>query len=366
MDFKKDDLVTHAIFGFGKITNIDEKESNVQIAFGRQGIKWLSLKHAKLQKISADEYETLQNNYNKQYENWPVSTFFHELENKEHSFQNRWDSFVENQSEILNKLPELYNEAIAGTGFGVFYASPIKEPTDWQIGFQRNYPNQNCGLSVLCAIKADGNYVANYFPFHSSGTQLNLKLQRVDVWNTGLEAQITASWGDAKIKFFDTRFIHDRAWYVADRSYEFILTGIVYFANLSKLGDVKFKHSPEVVAKLKELTADNPEFEGMSDELSFSDLAIFLPIEGFDTDDYQFHAPIKSIKSIDDFLGQKCWEAVVTVMRNIVRGIDDADLKIIITERAWHCDEPPQVGQYIEGALWLQGYLWNVPEKESF
>lgn len=33
-------------------------------------------------------------------------------------------------------------------------------------------------------------------------------------------------------------------------------------------------------------------------------------------------------------------------------------LDILITRRAWTGEAPPQVGQDIEGRLWLQGYLW--------
>ncbi len=365
MDYKKDDLVTHTIFGFGKVTKFDEKE-NIQVDFGRQGVKWLSLKYAKLQKLSAEEYETQQKNYNKQYESWPDSTFFHESEDKEHFFSNRWDVFVENQTELLNQLPELFNKACTASGYGDFYISPLKPPANWQIGIQRNYPNQDDGLSVLCAIRPDGNFVTNFFPFYSHGSQINLKLQRVDVWNTGLEAQITANWGDASICFFDTRFLHDRAWYVVDRNYEFLLTGIVYFACPSKLGDVKFKHSPDVMTKLREFAVEHPELEDISEEISFANVAMFMQLDGHDIDDYKFHAPIKSVEPFEHILGQKGWKIIATVMRNIEHDVNDADLKMMITELAWKNDEPPQVGQYIEGALWLQGCLWNVEKKEAF
>ena len=36
----------------------------------------------------------------------------------------------------------------------------------------------------------------------------------------------------------------------------------------------------------------------------------------------------------------------------------DADLDIHITRRAWSGPQAPQVGQDIDGLLWLQGYLW--------
>jgi hypothetical protein len=39
-------------------------------------------------------------------------------------------------------------------------------------------------------------------------------------------------------------------------------------------------------------------------------------------------------------------------------GDEDADLDILITRPAWTGDARPQVGQDIEGRLWLQGHLW--------
>jgi hypothetical protein len=41
-------------------------------------------------------------------------------------------------------------------------------------------------------------------------------------------------------------------------------------------------------------------------------------------------------------------------------GDEDHDLDIVITRCAWSGEEQPQVGQDIEGRLWLQGYLWML------
>ena len=82
---------------------------------------------------------------------------------------------------------------------------------------------------------------------------------------------------------------------------------------------------------------------------------MFLPIGEWDVDDYSFHAPVKSVEEFKDWLGQNGWRVRATVMRF---GNEDADLDIVITRRAWSGEAPPQVGQDIEGRLWLQGYLW--------
>ncbi|TLD41122.1 MAG: hypothetical protein JETT_2643 [Candidatus Jettenia ecosi] len=37
---------------------------------------------------------------------------------------------------------------------------------------------------------------------------------------------------------------------------------------------------------------------------------------------------------------------------------NEFDLDIIVTEKVWGNKPPPQIGDDIEGTLWLQGYLW--------
>jgi len=83
---------------------------------------------------------------------------------------------------------------------------------------------------------------------------------------------------------------------------------------------------------------------------------MWLPIDTWDADDYQFRGPVKTVTSIDDVLGQRVWRVRITVMRF---EDEDADLDVFITERAWEDSEPPAVGQDIEGELWLQGRLWS-------
>lgn len=60
------------------------------------------------------------------------------------------------------------------------------------------------------------------------------------------------------------------------------------------------------------------------------------------------------VKVFDDWLGQPGWRMTVCAMRSVG---EDAELDIFITKRAWSGHEPPQVGQNLEGRLWLQRRL---------
>ncbi len=92
--------------------------------------------------------------------------------------------------------------------------------------------------------------------------------------------------------------------------------------------------------------------------LSFEGAALLLPVTGWDVDDYEFRARVKSVEPFADWLGQDGWRVRATVLRF---GDDDGDLDIFVTRRAWSGEVPPASGQDIEGRFWLQGWL-STPE----
>jgi hypothetical protein len=366
VNYQVGDLVQHYQFGVGTVIGFSKFEDGrdvVQVNFERVGKKKLVIEYARLEKISVEYLESKKADLS----NWPASTFFYDAGDKVHDIGRHWIPFFEDKAELVNNIPVYYKNGVMGSGFGEFYQSPMTPPTNWREGFQHNSPNHDSGISMVIESKPEGGNLINFFPFYAHGSQLTLKLNRVDVWRSGIEAQITASWGDAIVHFFDTRYICNRAWYLAGRDYEFILTGIAYVARPSALGEVTFKIPQGVLEQVEKLMVEEDvDKQDLTDEVSFGEAAMFLPLENGDIDDFQFHARIKQIKPFSDLVGRSGWEVVATVMRDIGQGIDDADLKIAITERAWMGKQPPQVGEYIEGRLWLQGYLWNVPNKAAF
>lgn len=194
-------------------------------------------------------------------------------------------------------------------------------------------------------------------PFFSEGIQTTVCLKKVIVWKSGVEAQIEAAWGEAEVAFFDTHFLINRGWYEAEKEYDFILVGIAYEAHPAQDMKIPFTPNPDQIA-WERLIAERdglppPE---VREVINLSGIALFLPVKGWDIDDYSFRGPVKSVKTIQDFLGQAGWKVRITVMR--FDGLD-ADLDMIITKRSWLADEPPAAGQDIEGRLWLQGQLWS-------
>jgi hypothetical protein len=228
-------------------------------------------------------------------------------------------------------------------------------PEDWPTGLQLVWPLRVQGLAILIRIEEKGNRLASLFPFFVTSSQHTVTLRKVNVWESGVEAQITANWGETEIRFFDTQYLINRAWYEAGKNYDFIFSGVAYHAGPAEKLEWTINRHPDEIAWMNQLLKE----EGRQHEESFAvnldGSALFLPANSGDVDDYSFHAPVKSVEEFKDWLGQDGWRVRATVMRF---GNEDADLDILITRRAWSSDMPPQIGQDIEGRLWLQGYLW--------
>jgi hypothetical protein len=289
---------------------------------------------------------------------WPASTFTFEGASARHFMGAHWEPFVDDSTELLKRIPEILPQALPQTGYGEHYPAPKKIPPDWTTGYQLVWPLRVSGMSLMIRSNESQQQseLVSLFPFFAEGSQAALTLRQVDVWEGECEAQITAGWGEAEITFFDTQYLLNRAWYEAEKSYDFILTGLAYSACPSTIFKMPARQNPEELSWLKQLAAERGEEppEEMT-EIDLTGMAMFLPVDAWDKDDYKFRAPIKQVKEFQDLLGQDGWKVRTTVFRF---GDADADLDIVITRRAWGGDAPPQAGQDIEGTLWLQGYLW--------
>ncbi len=289
---------------------------------------------------------------------WPDSTFVFEGEGEQHYMGSHWVAFVDEVSVILQRFPEILPQALMQTGYGEHYPSPREIPADWPHGLIQTWPLRVNGIGLVERIDESNKQLllVSFFPFYAEGSQTTLTLERVDVWEGGCEAQISATWGEAEITFFDTQYLLNRAWYEAGKRYDFILAGLAYNACPSTVFKMPVQQNPETLAWLSQLAAergDEPPQE--MNEINLTGMAMMLPIAAWDKDDYKFRAPIRKVGEFQDFLGQDGWRVRATVFRF---GDENADLDIVITRRAWSGDQPPQVGQDIEGTLWLQGHLW--------
>lgn len=288
---------------------------------------------------------------------WPESTFVYEAPNAQHFLGSHWDAFFEDSKTILENLPTIVQSAEPWIG-GVNQEAPRQLPDNWPFGFVRAWPNHRQGLMMVIRI-SEQNELESFYPFATDGGQHSLKIRRIKVWESGVEAQIEVEVGKTTISFFDIACAKHRLWYEAGKNYEFILMGIAYGAKMSDVMEIPVSFHPDDIAWQKTLVdKDGEPLPEMSSMLSLRGVAMFMQVDGWDADDYSFRGSVKSVREVQgEILGQEGWFVRVTVLRF---SDSDFDLDILITRRAWQGETPPVVGQDIEGRLWLQGYLWDI------
>ena len=197
-------------------------------------------------------------------------------------------------------------------------------------------------------VNEEDNEIASLYPFFSDGIQASIEIERVFLLNGGAETLIEGSWGESSIAFFDIFFFSNCAWYKAGETYDFILSGIAYEARPTDVKEIPIIPVPGVID---------------ASTLNIEGAAWFVPITEWNRDDYWFRGSVLEVKpfskeKFNDMLGQYGWQIKVKVMRFPDEDYEDAELEIVVTQRAWSGSEPPKVGQDVEGRLWLQGYLW--------
>lgn len=295
---------------------------------------------------------------------WPDSTFRFETEEAEHSMGSHWDPFYEQGAQkIVEKLPEVLNTSNIVTGFGSIKEPHLPLPESWAKGYHLIWPQPDWGVisSIVVDDEAKENRLCTLYPFWPDGSSHRLAINEVRVWESGVEAQISTDADGAEITFFDAHYLLNRSWYERGKEYEFVLTGIAYSARLAEDIEMPFTPNPDQVEWEKMLArqrGEEPPERPTTIRLGGS--AFFFPITEWDVDDYSFRGPIKQVTPFKDFLEQDGWVLRTTVMRLSERDPEDFDLDILVTARAWDGDTPPEVGQDIEGSLWLQGYLNGV------
>lgn len=356
-DWKEGDPIEHPLHGAGTVRFVGSEYLGIEFAEGRQAL----LRVAVLEEGSATEDvdEAAAPEIEAQPPAdapWPDGTFLADAE--EHSMGSHWRPFFEDFGVFLRDLPQLFPQAKPFLGWGDFFRSPREKPAHWPEGLAMCWPDPHAGLMLVLAKQDDQLELLSLFPYCEHGNQVQLVLQAVHVWEGGVEAQIEATWGEAGITFFDAAFLANRLWYEQGKTCEFILLGIAYAARPAQAQHLPYAPHPDQVAWEAMLArAEGREPEPPPAELRLGGMAMLLPIPEWDRDDCHFRGPIREVTELADVLGQRAWRVVATVMRFGDEPEGDADLAILVTERAWEGEAPPTVGEDIEGTLWLQGRL---------
>lgn len=290
---------------------------------------------------------------------WPESTFVDEPPNAEHGMGSRWDPFFEDRKDFFRKLPAYVSEAGLEEELNESLRKTMPAvPNGWPVMFHLAWPTATRDVLFVIRVREQSNEIVSIYPRWSLGCEHTMTLSKVFVWESACEAQIEATLGNAEIVFFDTHFGLHRGWYRKGDKYQFLLTGIAYHAQPAEIQEFTIRRSPEEQAAMRWLMGDKgPDENDLEDRYCTRGMAALMPITEWDKDDYSFRGPIRSVKEVN-MLGNRAWLVRATVLRPGGYKTEDVDLDIVVTERIWKGDSAPEVGQDIEGTLWLQGRLW--------
>ena len=355
------DRIRHEMFGSGNVTAVDAAKGRVEVDFDEYGSKWLVVRYAPMRRLDAAQEIADKQRDRALFD----ETFVFEGENAQHWLGSHWSPFYEDfADEVLKRLPEILPQA--GIAMGVSDLGSNKAPAlpaGWPKAAKLRWPELADAIHMVLTIAGESNQLQSFFPVIGRGTQAMLAIENVNVWASGVEAQVDATWGAASLSFFDTDFVVNAGWYRKGAEMDFILCGLAYQCGPSQAPDIVLEEGHPALADFRKLAAMRGEDpDDAPNTISMKGAAMLLPVAGRDRDDYEFHGTVREVRPYR-MLGQSGWLLTVCVMR----GIEDDrefDLRILATRRSWRGDDPPEVGGDVSGSLWLQGRLWS-PRRQA-
>lgn len=344
--------VVHSRFGLGWLRAI-RRDGAIQVQFDISGFKWIRPEHLR---IASGLTEAAARRCT-----WPQGTFVDDAPDAIHPMGCRWAPFGLAAEDVLSQIPAwLAHATVIETTSHDRDTSRHVAPSSWPRGVLLTGPDMDRAVNMVLCLEDDRTWLVSLFPSTQLGTQLTLRLQQVTLWRSGLEAHITATWGDASIRFFDSRFVNSRARYETGRLYDFIVSGLAYGAWPAQEITFPLLRVSTELLRLAERQSRSQD-QGTQREAvqcSTRGAAWMLPAVEGDVDEYHFRGPIQKLSPFRNWLGQEGWTARTTVLRFGPDG-SDQDLDIHITRHAWTGPTAPCVGQEIQGVLWLQGHFWS-------
>lgn len=218
-------------------------------------------------------------------------------------------------------------------------------------GASLKYSGKNASLISIIMKLESRNTFCSLFPCFDIGLEYKGKLECVQVWDNGCEAQIELSTDAYTMIFYDENFIANRDFYetsdVRARIY-----AIAFNANLVEDEIVKIKASE---AHIKAGFAKK-----VGDELSFhtGQMSAWLPCfddENRDIDEVEIRGEVLGIKELDLELFNK--SAFVLTLKVFVNSDDEKNIEVIFTNDSWGEEKPPKIGDFISVYAGLCGEI---------
>ena len=264
--------------------------------------------------------------------------------------------YVGSRIEVFTKdLIENFEKYINSSAIGVSDKEPMNEaftPATILI-----YPNSEAkdGLKLLIAHKENKNIFGSAFGFiEDIGRIYEGKMEKLYVWEGGVEAQIEMSLEIAEIVFYDLSFITMRGLYMPNINIKARIYAVAY--NASSAQDQVI----EIEVNEKNKLAFSDKQIGEKVQLHTGKMRAFVGGEGqMDYDEYELRGKISAIKNI--YLQSFQKEAFICT----IDALHDSDeefyeFDVLITKEVWQEENPPQIDSFISAYVYFCGEVLFV------
>ena len=274
---------------------------------------------------------------------------FFKLSQREHFLSSR----LEIVDVDLEKNPEILGELINNSVIKQNFKNKYFSENLFNDGASLIYPkmNSNCGLITILVKNENRNILASLHPFFNEiGLNYRGEISEVNVWESGVDAQICFDLDINEITFYDTSFLENREFYKSNTKFQARIYGVSYKASF-----LKDKKIETIVNEKYAEAFDKKVGEAMT--WHTGSMSAFLPLDnsGGDIDEYEVCGKISSIRKLKlDFCDKFAYVCTIDCMR----GFDDFyEFEIVITQENWSEKTPPQIDSYIHLRCFFMGEI---------
>ena len=209
-------------------------------------------------------------------------------------------------------------------------------------------------ILVVTDSSDSSRFLFSGYPVALDGVVQTVTIKRVDPWEYGIEGWIHARAADAaSVSFFDTMFFAGSDQLLPDQQVDVSFSGLAYWLRPIQMRSFEIKEGPmwEMERERRLKDGETEKEASRPVEMHMTGASIFLPRGGDEIpDDAQFQGVIEALDSFEHD-GQRIYRMEMVVMRP-----DDGEFRIAVFAAEHVLDGyVPQLGEDVEGILWLQG-----------
>ncbi|MDT8391867.1 MAG: hypothetical protein RRC34_15300 [Lentisphaeria bacterium] len=273
-----------------------------------------------------------------------------------------WDAALGDVEKAMEQLPRVTTEEAEVVGYRDYDSDPFGKELPhkaFAMAFPKGKELQLMVLGAQETVDAKELSVWSFYPSLPLGTPVPLEILDVLEWQNGIEAQIVAAteWG-AMIGFFDPTYFLRRGLYRIGRTYDIRLAGLAYCLGRTTLGTKRITEGKLLEWHRELMLEENPDLT--PGDITYVDVdmrgLVSMIAKDKVVDDIEFHGPATVIERVS-LDGIPFLRYDVLMLRGSLAESDaPPEYSIPVFARADLLNgDPPNVGDPVEGVMWLQG-----------